>query len=90
MDDVTVLQTMRYMNDTKVSGVAVVDKRKRIIANFSATDLLVNFILQYNHHTSSQGLTEETFSNLALTVKDYLNKMHGFPKVRNIVIWERH
>jgi CBS domain-containing protein len=65
-DDTPTVEVLRYMKRLSVRGVAVVDKNNRLIANFSATDLL--------------GLTEENFPLLALNVKDFLCRMYGFPK----------
>jgi len=66
LEDNNVISTLRYMRDFKVSGVGVVDKFGRLVANFSATDLL--------------GLTAETFPLLSLSVKEYLNRVYGFHK----------
>jgi len=65
-EDVNVVAALRYMKNYKISGVGVVDKFGRLVANFSATDLL--------------GLTAETFPLLALSVKEYLQRIYGFPK----------
>jgi hypothetical protein len=52
------------MRDNNMSGIAVVDSSKKILTNFSASDLL--------------GLKEDQFTMLALPVGDYLHKTHGF------------
>jgi len=70
LDTMTVVDTIGYMKDFKCSGLAVVDKHNRIVANFSATDLL--------------GLNEENFYLLQLPVKEYLTRVYGFPKVLRI------
>ena len=56
--------------DFKCSGIAVVDKHNRIVANFSASDLI--------------GLNEDNFHLLQLPVKEYLTRVYGFPKVLRI------
>lgn len=48
-------------------GVAVVDTHGRMVANFSASDLV--------------GLNENNFHLLTLPVMEFLTRMHGFPKV---------
>jgi len=65
-EDVNVVAALRYMRDFKISGVGVVDKFGRLLANFSASDLL--------------GLTAENFAFLQLSVKEFLQRIHGFPK----------
>lgn len=65
-DDTPTVEVLRYMKRLAVRGVPVVDRNNRLIANFSASDLL--------------GLTEESFPLLALNVKDFLYRMYGFPK----------
>jgi len=62
-EHVSVAGAMRYMRDEKLSGVAVLDKHRKILTNFSATDLL--------------GLTEDKFPFLLLPVGEYLAKMKG-------------
>jgi CBS domain-containing protein len=58
-----VIAVLRYMRDYKIGGVGVVDSFGRLVANFSATDLL--------------GLTADKFSMLALPVKEFLLRIHG-------------
>jgi len=65
-EDVNVVKAIKEMQNYKLSGVAVVDKRGFLIANFSATDLL--------------GLTEENFYLLSLPVIDFIKRIYGFPK----------
>jgi len=65
-DDTNVIDVLRYMKTKTVSGVAVVDRDNRLIANFSATDLV--------------GLKESNFPLLALTIKEFLFRMYGYPK----------
>jgi 5'-AMP-activated protein kinase regulatory gamma subunit len=65
-EKMNIISTLRYMKNIKVSGVAVVDDHHRIIANFSATDLI--------------GLTEDNFHLLSLSIKEFVYKIHGFPK----------
>jgi len=64
--DVNVIDVLRYMKNSNLSGVAVVDNDGKMIANFSAADLL--------------GLNENNFQLLSLPVHDYLTRIHGFPK----------
>jgi len=66
MEDINVVAALRYMRDFKISGVGVVDKYGRLVANFSASDLL--------------GLTAHNFPLLALSVKEFLHRIHGYPK----------
>jgi len=66
LDTMTVIDTIKYMKDFKCSGIAVVDKHNRIVANFSASDLI--------------GLNEENFNLLQLPVKEYLTRVYTFPK----------
>jgi CBS domain-containing protein len=65
-DDLNVVDCMKFMVEHGLSAVPVVDKNGRMIANFSATDLL--------------GLNETNFALMGLSVKQYLNKVHGYPK----------
>jgi len=58
-----VIAVLRYMRDYKIGGVGVVDSFGRLVANFSATDLL--------------GLTADKFAMLALPVKEFLHRLHG-------------
>jgi len=62
-EHVSVASAMRFIRDSKLSGVAVLDKHNKILTNFSATDLL--------------GITENKFPYLMLPVFEYLNKMRG-------------
>jgi len=66
LEDMNVVTALKYMRDFKVSGVGIVDRFGRLVANFSASDLL--------------GLNATNFILLSLTVKGYLQRMHGFPK----------
>lgn len=66
LDTMSVIDTLKYMKDFKCSGLAVVDKHNRMVANFSATDLL--------------GLNEENFYLLQLPVKEFLSRVYGYPK----------
>lgn len=65
-DNVNVVECIRYMRTYKCSGVPVMDQHNRIVANFSATDLL--------------GLNEANFHLLALPVMEFLIRIHGYPK----------
>jgi CBS domain-containing protein len=58
-----VIAVLRYMRDYKIGGVGIVDSFGRLVANFSATDLL--------------GLTADKFPMLALPVKEFLQRIHG-------------
>jgi len=58
-----VIAVLRYMRDYKIGGVGIVDTFGRLVANFSATDLL--------------GLTADKFALLALPVKEFLQRLHG-------------
>jgi len=64
--DVPVVDGIRYMKDYKASGVPIVNLEGKIIANFSATDLLF--------------LNETNFHYLNLPIYDYLVKTCGSPK----------
>jgi len=66
LDHVNVISVLRYMQEYQVSGVAIVDKFGRLIANFSASDLI--------------GLTATNFLLLSLSVKEFLQRIHGFTK----------
>jgi len=66
LEDVNVIATLRYMRDRGVSGVGIVDSSGKLIGNFSGSDLL--------------GLTADRFPLLALSVKEFLVKMYGYPK----------
>jgi CBS domain-containing protein len=66
LDTVNVLDCIKFMAQHKLSAVPVVDKEGKIVSNFSASDLL--------------GLNENNFQYLQHSVKDFLHKMHGFPK----------
>jgi len=66
LEDVNVVAALRYMRDFKLSGVGVVDSKGKLMANFSGSDLM--------------GLTQDKFQCLALSVKDFLIKMHGYAK----------
>jgi len=65
-DNVNVVDCIKYMKKYMCSGVPVVDQHNRIVANFSATDLL--------------GLNESNFHLLALPVMEFLVRIHGYPK----------
>jgi len=65
-DDLNIVDCLKFMVEHKLSAVPVVDKNGRMVANFSATDLL--------------GLNESNFSLLQLSVKKFLFSVHGFPK----------
>jgi len=66
VDSINVVAALRYMRDFMISGVGVVDSFGRLVANFSASDLL--------------GLTAANFPLLSLSVKEFLQRMHGYPK----------
>jgi len=63
-EDLNVVAALRYMRDCMVSGIAITNKKGAIVTNFSATDLL--------------GLTAENFDLLALPVKEFIVKLHGY------------
>jgi CBS domain-containing protein len=65
-ESVTVLGAMKYMRDSKLSGIAVTDNNGKIITNFSSSDLL--------------GMTEDKFPLLILSVREFLHRIHGFQK----------
>jgi CBS domain-containing protein len=66
LEDVDVIATLHYMKEYKLSGVGIINQKAQLIGNFSATDLL--------------GITADKFQYLALPVKEFLIKMHGFAK----------
>jgi len=66
LESIPTIDVIRFMRDHILSGVPIVDKNGRMIANFSASDLL--------------GLNEKNSSSLALPVKDFINGIHRFPK----------
>jgi CBS domain-containing protein len=65
-ENVNTVSVLRFMAENKLRAVPVVDWNGRMVANFSATDLL--------------GLNETNFQLLQLNVKDFLLRMHGFSK----------
>jgi len=65
-DENNVVDVLRFMKTRSVGGVAIVDRDNRLIANFSASDLV--------------GLNESNFPLVALNVKEFLTRMYGYPK----------
>jgi len=65
-DTVTVVECLKFMAEHKLRAVPIVDWNSRMVANFSATDLL--------------GINESNFHLLGLKVKEFLQTMYGFPK----------
>ena len=41
LENVSVVDALRYMRDLKITGIGIVDKSRRLVANLSASDLLV-------------------------------------------------
>jgi len=64
-EDVNAVEVIRFMKNTKTTGVPIVNKNGQIIANFSATDLT--------------GLNENNFHFLQLPVMEFLVRMQGYP-----------
>jgi CBS domain-containing protein len=62
--NVSVMGCMRFMRDNNLSGIAVLDPSKKILTNFSASDLL--------------GLRDDKFPMLALPVAEFLHSKHGY------------
>jgi predicted transcriptional regulator len=62
-EDYSVIQTLMKMKEYKVSGVPVVSKAGKILANFSNTDLV--------------GLSESNWSWITFPILEYLKKING-------------
>jgi len=62
--NVSVMGCMRFMRDNNMSGIAVLDPSKKILTNFSASDLL--------------GLRQDKFQMLALPVSEFLHTKYGY------------
>jgi len=60
------LEAIKTLRTFKLSGVAIVDSSGRLIANFSASDLLT--------------LNKDNFSMITLPVWDFICKIHAIPK----------
>jgi len=63
-DSDSVIKALKLMKANKVQGIAVVNDSKELVTNLSASDFL--------------NLSEDSFSLLALSVKEYLDEVHGY------------
>jgi CBS domain-containing protein len=64
--EVSTMGAMRFIRDGKMTGIAVIDDKLggRLVSNFSASDIL--------------GLKEDQFDRLALPIREFLLKQHGY------------
>jgi len=64
LDTLPTVDAIRFMRNNRLSGVGIVDNQNRLVANFSATDLL--------------SLNEENFMTITLPVKEFVERIHRF------------